>query len=98
MRAHAPTHFATSKHHKNKNRNNHMGSKPKVQKQESAEEIERKAKELAQREANENTASRRKYKQSSVLGGLLSKNTVISNAYNQANTGSDASSNTKTGT
>ncbi|KIQ71714.1 hypothetical protein EA749_11700 [Acinetobacter radioresistens] len=75
-----------------------MGSKPKVQKQDSPEEIERKAKELAQKEANENTASRRKYKQSSVLGGLLGKNTVISNAYNQANTGSNNSSNTKTGT
>lgn len=75
-----------------------MGSKPKVQKQDSPEEIERRAKEQAQREANENTASRRKYKQSSVLGGLLGKNTVISNAYNQANTGSNNSSNTKTGT
>ena len=68
-----------------------MGSKPKVQRQDSPEEIERKAKELAQKEANENTASRRKYKQSSVLGGLLGKNTVISNAYNQANTGSNNS-------
>lgn len=75
-----------------------MGSKPKVQKQDSPEEIERRAKEQAQREANENTASRRKYKQSSVLGGLLGKNTVISNLYNQANTGSNNSSNTKTGT
>ena len=75
-----------------------MGSKPKVQKQDSPEEIERRAKEQAQKEANENTASRRKYKQSSVLGGLLGKNTVISNAYNQANTGSNNSSNTKTGT
>lgn len=76
-----------------------MGSKPKVQKQDSPEEIERRAKEQAQREANENTASRRKYKQSSVLGGLLGKNTVISNLYHQAsNTGSNNSSNTKTGT
>jgi len=76
-----------------------MGSKPKVQKQDSPEEIERKAKELAQKEANENTASRRKYKQSSVLGGLLGKSTVISSLYNQANnTGSNNSSNTKTGT
>lgn len=76
-----------------------MGSKPKVQKQDSPEEIERRAKEQAQREANENTASRRKYKQSSVLGGLLGKNTVISNLYNQVNnTGSNNSSNTKTGT
>lgn len=75
-----------------------MGSKPKVQKQESAEEIERKAKERAQREANENAASRRKYKQSSILGSLLGKNTVISNLYHQAsNTGNDNSSNTKTG-
>jgi hypothetical protein len=31
-----------------------IGSKPKVQKQDSPEEIERKAKELAQKEANEN--------------------------------------------
>ena len=76
-----------------------MGSKPKVQKQDSPEEIERRAKEQAQREANENTASRRKYKQSSVLGGLLGKNTVISNLYKQVNnTGSNNSSNTKTGT
>lgn len=48
-----------------------MGSKPKVVQQESAEEIERKAKELAQKESNENSAVRRKNKQSTALGSLM---------------------------
>ena len=75
-----------------------MGSKPKVQKQDSPEEIERRAKEQAQREANENTASRRKYKQRSVLGGLFTQGSALSNAINTANnTGNNNSSNTKTG-
>lgn len=47
-----------------------MGSKPKIVQQESPEEIERKAKELAQKEANENSAVRRKNKQSTALGSL----------------------------
>ena len=47
-----------------------MGSKPKVVQQESPEEIERKAKELAQKESNENSAVRRKNKQSTALGSL----------------------------
>ena len=49
-----------------------MGSKPKVVKAEDPAETERKAKELAQKEANENTASRRKQKQSTALGSLFS--------------------------
>ena len=44
-----------------------MASKPKVVKQEDPAEIERKAKELAQKEANENSAVRRKNKQSTAL-------------------------------
>ena len=48
-----------------------MGSKPKVVQQESPEEIERKAKELAQKESNENSAVRRKNKQSTALGSLV---------------------------
>lgn len=76
-----------------------MGSKPKVQKQDSAEEIERKAKELAQKEANENTASRRKYRQSSVLGSLFNQGSALGNMMQRnQNTGSNNSSNTKTGT
>ena len=47
-----------------------MASKPKVVKQEDPAEIERKAKELAQKEANENSAVRRKNKQSTALGSL----------------------------
>lgn len=47
-----------------------MGSKPKIVQQESPEEIERKAKELAQKESNENSAVRRKNKQSTALGSL----------------------------
>lgn len=57
-----------------------MGSKPKVVQQESAEEIERKAKELAQKESNENSAVRRKNKQSTALGSLVDGQTVLSNA------------------
>ena len=48
----------------------HLASKPKVVQQESPGEIERKAKELAQKEANENSAVRRKNKQSTALGSL----------------------------
>ena len=48
-----------------------MASKPKVVQQESPEEIERKAKELAQKESNENSAVRRKNKQSTALGSLI---------------------------
>lgn len=55
-----------------------MASKPKVVQQESPEEIERKAKELAQKEANENSAVRRKNKQSTALGSLTE--TVLSTA------------------
>lgn len=47
-----------------------MASKPKIVQQESPEEIERKAKELAQKEANENSAVRRKNKFSTALGSL----------------------------
>lgn len=53
-----------------------MGSKPKIEQQESPEEIERKAKELAQKESNENSAVRRKNKQSTALGSLTE--TVLS--------------------
>ena len=55
-----------------------MGSKPKVVQQESPEEIERKAKELAQKEANENSAVRRKNKQSTALGSLVDSQTALS--------------------
>lgn len=48
-----------------------MASKPKIVQQESPEEIERKAKELAQKESNENSAVRRKNKQSTALGSLI---------------------------
>ena len=48
-----------------------MASKPKVVKQEDPAEIERKAKELAQKEANENSAVRRKNKFSTALGSLV---------------------------
>ena len=47
-----------------------IASKPKIVQQESPEEIERKAKELAQKESNENSAVRRKNKQSTALGSL----------------------------
>jgi polyribonucleotide nucleotidyltransferase len=47
-----------------------MGSKPKVVQQESAEEIERKATELAQKETNEANAAKRKQKKSTALGSL----------------------------
>lgn len=48
-----------------------IASKPKIVQQESPEEIERKAKELAQKESNENSAVRRKNKQSTALGSLI---------------------------
>ena len=57
-----------------------MASKPKVVKQEDPAEIERKAKELAQKEANENSAVRRKNKQSTALGSLVDGQTALSNA------------------
>ena len=53
-----------------------MASKPKVVQQEDPAEIERKAKELAQKEANENSAVRRKNKQNTALGSLTE--TVLS--------------------
>ena len=55
-----------------------MASKPKVVKQEDPAEIERKAKELAQKEANENSAVRRKNKQSTALGSLIDSQTALS--------------------
>jgi len=55
-----------------------MASKPKVVQQESPEEIERKAKELAQKEANENSAVRRKNKFSTALGSLTETQTALS--------------------
>lgn len=55
-----------------------MASKPKVIKQESPEVIEEKAKALAQKEANENSAVRRKNKQSTALGSLLEGQTALS--------------------
>lgn len=62
-------HFATSKTIKIIG-NNTLSSKPKIVQQESAEEIERKATELAQKEANEANASKRKQKKSTALGSL----------------------------
>ncbi|MEB6558761.1 hypothetical protein [Acinetobacter baumannii] len=64
-----------------------MGSKPKVVKAEDPAETEQKAKELAQKEANENTASRRKQKQSSVLGSLLTNTTALSSTAPKTTTG-----------
>ena len=55
-----------------------MASKPKVVKQEDPAEIERKAKELAQKAANENSALRRKNKQSTALGSLVDSQTALS--------------------
>ncbi len=66
-----------------------MGSKPKIVQQESPEEIERKAKELAQKESNENSAVRRKNKQSTALGSLVDGQTALSSL---------AAPKTKTGT
>lgn len=62
-----------------------LASKPKIVQQESPEEIERKAKELAQKESNENSAVRRKNKQSTALGSLLETQTALSAA--KTNTG-----------
>lgn len=62
-----------------------MASKPKVVQQESPEEIERKAKELAQKEANENSAVRRKNKQSTALGSLM--DTALSSVAVKTKTG-----------
>lgn len=63
-----------------------MGSKPKVVQQESAEEIERKATELAQKETNEATAAKRKTKKATVLSSLDTSGTALSTAQ-QTNTG-----------
>lgn len=62
-----------------------MASKQKIVQQESPEEIERKAKEFAQKETNENSAVRRKNKQSTALGSLLDNQTALSTA--KTNTG-----------
>jgi len=62
-----------------------MGSKPKIVQQESPEEIERKARELSQKEANENSATRRKNKQSTALGSLT--DTVLSSVASKTTTG-----------
>ena len=64
-----------------------MGSKPKVVQQEDPAVTEQKAKELAQKEANENTASRRRTKQSSVLGSVLNNTTALSSAAPKTTTG-----------
>lgn len=53
-----------------------MGSKPKVVQAESAEEIERKATELAQKETNEATASKRRQKKETALGSLSEASTT----------------------
>ena len=53
-----------------------MGSKPKVVKQESAEEIERKATELAQKETNQANASKRRQKKETALGSLTEASTT----------------------
>lgn len=57
---------------------NTLASKPKVVQQESPEEIERKARELSQIEANENSAVRRKNKQSTALGSFIEGQTALS--------------------
>lgn len=64
----------------------YMGSKPKVVQQESAEEIERKATELAQKETNEANASKRKQKRSTALSGL-DMNTTALGSFSKTNTG-----------
>lgn len=64
-----------------------MGSKPKVVQAEDPAVTEQKAKELAQKEANENTASRRKQKQNSALGSLLTSTTALSSAAPKTTTG-----------
>ena len=60
-----------------------MGSKPKVVQAEDPAVT----RELAQKEANENTASRRKQKQSSVLGSLLTNTTALSSTAPKTTTG-----------
>lgn len=62
-----------------------LASKPKIVQQESPEVIEEKAKALAQKESNENSAVRRKNKQSTALGSLLETQTALSAA--KTNTG-----------
>lgn len=64
-----------------------MGSKPKVVKQEDPAVTEQKVKELAQKEANENTASRRRTKQSSALGSALTNSTALASAAPKTTTG-----------
>lgn len=54
-----------------------MASKPKIVQQESPEEIERKATELAQKEANEASALKRKTKQSTALSSLDMNSTAL---------------------
>ena len=54
-----------------------MASKPKIVQQESPEEIERKATELAQKETNEANAAKRKTKQSTALLSLDMNSTAL---------------------
>lgn len=54
-----------------------MASKPKIVQQESPEEIERKATELAQKETNEANAAKRKTKQSTALSSLDMNSTAL---------------------
>lgn len=63
-----------------------MGSKPKVVQQESPEEIERKAAELAQQETNEAKAAKRRNKKSTVLAGIDTNPTAMSTGI-KTNTG-----------
>ncbi|MGR3978995.1 hypothetical protein FW754_15290 [Acinetobacter sp. 1207_04] len=64
-----------------------MASKPKVVQQESPEEIERKATELAQKETNETNAAKRKNKQSTALSSLDMTSTALGTAVQKTNTG-----------
>lgn len=54
-----------------------MASKPKIVQQESAEEIERKATELSQKETNEANAAKRKNKKGTALGSLTMSTTAL---------------------
>ena len=64
-----------------------MGSKPKVVQQESAEEIERKAAALAQKEANEATAAKRKTKTSTALASVSDTAPTALSIAQKTNTG-----------
>lgn len=64
-----------------------MGSKPKIVQQESAEEIERKATELAQKETNESNASKRKQKKNTALGSLVDTSSTTALSAPKTNTG-----------